>query len=422
MFNVKGKILNVMKNLLSCILLCAVVLCSTNVAYMKGDSPKIIKSGELSNLAKDMPILTVRLDYSKFTKDNATLTYAMNQRYYNDKFEWDKISDNLDCIVIKDLTIPNTLYGNNGIMSPGSFTLTFKDAAIMRDGTTKDFQATYEPTIFIKKNMDSYEDSFTILTLSSSKPGITVNPLSKERIHFGLRLKITCRVVGDNLDGETFLFAADEINNARAGIFFESIVSAADNNNFSEAIQLNSGVDGESDIYLPNNSTLNTNPADTTGKNGYDVKFIATGSNDNNNIAAAAKASGIAVRAWSSAGTNPVPINLYVLDPGNFTNEHISSSGAGGKIELWTDGQTHDTDTQENAFKKLDGGTLAKPHTYAVPKGKEVTYRMTPNEGYIIDKLHVNGNEVNATNTIYKTNSAEIAYYEYHFDDSTVDN
>ena len=81
----------------------------------------------------------------------------------------------------------------------------------------------------MKGSMDSYTDDFTIATIySPNKPGITVNPLSANEIHFGLRVRVSCRIVGndaDNLTGETFLLVSDEINTVRTTDDFQQIVS-----------------------------------------------------------------------------------------------------------------------------------------------------------------------------------------------------
>jgi hypothetical protein len=45
---------------------------------------------------------------------------------------------------------------------------------------------------------------------------------------------------------------------------------------------------------------------------------------------------------------------------------------------------------------------------------------MTPDEGYILDKLYVNESETDPTNIVYKPDSPEIAYYEYYFDSGSV--
>lgn len=75
---------------------------------------------------------------------------------------------------------------------------------------------------------------------------------------------------------------------------------------------------------------------------------------------------------------------MFFIFPTNAPKELTSSLGEGGIIELWIDGQTHDKDSK---IRKLAGGTITAPYTYAVPYGKEVTYRMTPEEDYILDKL-----------------------------------
>ena len=177
MKRMKGRLLTA---LLSIAMVFTMMPMMAQEAYAKGNGPSIVKSGDLDDFAKNAPITTVRLDGSKFTKDNAILTYQMNNMYSSNKFEWGTTSaEARNCVVINDLTTEDTSNGDDGVMRPGSFTLTFKDAAIMRDGTTKDFSATYTPEILMQQNIEFYTDSFTIVAFHSRKSGISVQPLSK---------------------------------------------------------------------------------------------------------------------------------------------------------------------------------------------------------------------------------------------------
>ena len=405
-------------------------------AYAKGNSPSIVKSGTIDDFAKDAPITTVRLDASKFTKTNATLVSK------NDYYTWGDGNGKLNADGVwtsDEVTVPKTKDAadlateGNEILLP-SFSITLSDAAIMRDGKRKALKVTFDDIkVFTKGGMDKYIDRFQIARLSSGAGavGINISPVSLEGQHFGLQAKVTCQVVGAAAD-DTLLLFSTELNNKRPETHpgFTAIKGAANNDNYTESMQFLSGIDSESDIYLIgiDNYSIDTDPSITTNVSGYNVRLFGNGTptsdHRNSSLATAVSASGTSANAWSSAGNSSYGLNMFYLSTIKIAKEHTSSSGEGGKIELWTDGLTHDKDSETNNFKKLDGGTLTTPHTYAVPYGKKVTYKMTPEKCHVIDKLYVNGTEVDiAEDTNFTTvnnASGEPEYYEYHFGDSTV--
>ena len=369
-------------------------------AYAKGDSPAVVESGDLYSFVKDAPITTVRLNIEKFTKENATLVS------YNDYYKWGtgEGPQKADSIWTPEVTVPKTkdaadIATEGNEFSLPSFSVTLKDAAIMRDDKTKDLKVTFDNVkVFTKSGMDAYTDSFRIVSLSNNNgtPGIDISPASLAKNHFGLQAKVTCQVVGAAAD-DTLLLVAAEINNTRSGVNFSKIKGAEDNFDYTESMQFLSGIDSESDIYLmgTENYSIDTDPSATTDVSGYNVRFVGNGkittNHTNSSLATVVSASGASANVWSSAGNNPdAPIHMFCISPFNAPRQFTSSSGEGGKIELWTDGQTHNSGVEA---RKLAGGTIIKPHTYAVPYGKEVTYRMTPDEGYILDKLYVNESE-----------------------------
>lgn len=410
------KIRKIAQSLLFGLLFCAIVLYNVaNIVCAIGSEPKIEKFGDVDNYTQNAPITTVRLDGSKFAKDHATLISE------NNYFKWGTGESPQKAGSVwtsEEITVAKAETEGNTISLP-SFSIAISDAAIMRDGTRKNLKVTFDDvTVFTKSGMDEYTDRFQIVRLLNNS--IDISPASLAGQHFGLQTKVTCQVVDAAAD-DTLLLVTAEINTVRSGVSnFERIKGAGDNFSYNESMQLFSGIDSESDIYLAENVIINTDPADITNVNGYNVRFVGNGDRDFR-LAAAVLASGASANVWSSAGNDPrYPLDMYFMNPNNVSKVHTSSSGENGKIELWTDGNTHETDMEENKFRKLSGGTISNPYTYAVPYGKEVTYRMTPDEGYILDKLYVNGSETNPTNTVYKLDSTEIAYYEYHFDSDTV--
>lgn len=441
-----NKVQKTMKNLLIAILFCSIFLCNINIAYTEGHSPSIVKSGDLSDFAKDAPITTIRLDSEKFIssddnlENNVKLVSKMNSKYGNKQFSWKKVNGVqriwTDTLNTENTTGDTTNSDTDGYLPLGTFTLTFKDAAIMPNEERRDFKVTFnEVTIITRKNKPSYEDSFAIMRLGNTdKPGIVISPLSGKGVegtsdcHCGLRAEITCEIVGES-NNDSFLMVSDEINNARGATNFGEIMHAGTNYNYSESIQFLSGIHSESEIYLPEGSSFDIKPDGTI--DGYKARFVGTNKeNGLYHIATAASANGIQVKAWSSAGATKYPINMYLLDPNDFTKGHTSSSDADGKIELWTDGQIHDKDKEDNNFRKLEGGTVDIPYTYAVPNGKSVTYKMTPDDGFELNTLKVDGYDVDNYTVYYKDGSITsgdtvlekpVDYYTYTFDEATAD-
>ena len=320
-------------------------------AYAKGDKPYVVKSGTLDNFTKDAPITTVRLDASKFTRLSASL-YSEN-----DYYDWGsgEAPQKADGVWALGVDVPKTKNDNGAIegneISLPSFSIELSDAAIMRDGTRKALKITFDNIkVFTKSGMDQYTDSFQIVRLSDNEnaPGIDISPASDKQKQFGLQAKVTCEVVGA-ADDDTLLLVATEINNIRDGDDFRIIKGAEDNFSYSESIQFLSGIDSESDIYLAETININTAPEDTTNESGYTVRFV--GNRDTNaGLAAAVSASGASANVWSSAGINPLhPLNMFLISPNSAPRNHTSSSGEGGRIELWTDGQTHQADSEAAA-------------------------------------------------------------------------
>ena len=88
--------------------------------------------------------------------------------------------------------------------------------------------------------------------------------------------------------------------------------------------------------------------------------------------------------------------------PGGISHTITSKSSANGKIELWDSGKL-------NEGNKLM--STSSERIFDIPNGKEVTYKLIPDSGYILKKLTVNGIEVNFTDNG--------DYYTYTFDKDT---
>lgn len=129
-------------------------------------------------------------------------------------------------------------------------------------------------------------------------------------------------------------------------------------------------------------------------------------------FAVLANGSGLSATMWQSAPGSTASTDFYLL-PDKITHYIVSSSGAGGWIEVWDSGV-------------IDSGTLLQQTTddvqryFDAPNGKDVTYKMTPKPGYIIDKLYLDGAEVQAT--AVKDAGGRILYYTYTVPGTMPDN
>lgn len=374
----------------------------------------VLSSGDIGTFAKYAPISTIQIDFSKNTgielDQSAPHSNNPNGYYLEDGY-------------VKS----NGVKMKESFSSLSGFTLIYKDAAILSTGETRNVEVVFGsgqiPQVVGKTGNGSYTDNLTFMkAYSTVNNGPAITPLSDARKHFGLRANIKVRVGkdGDFLD-DTFLFTAFDINiNRTTNSNFNNIVYARANDSYSEAVEPSSGLDSESDFYIPgtymeyeeDRDNDSTSPSPTygirfRGKNG---NISASQRNYNSGFAAVGSSNGFTARYWSSAGSNDSPIELYLM-PNRISHTSKSSSGDNGKIELWTSGEIDD----ENA-RLLNGGTVDAPRTYVVPNAKVVTYKMTPDSGYELDALMINGAEVSAVEVLDE--NGDVLYYTYTFDET----
>lgn len=178
---------------------------------------------------------------------------------------------------------------------------------------------------------------------------------------------------------------------------------------FSEAMSINSGQVSDY-VYVRPNTPQEDNPDKITGVKGQyfwpyvkkdertgAVKFISNalnspniGGNDNSynaGFVTLADATGFTVTATGhGGGIIDGNMHSHVFNSKQIWYRYTSSTGPHGNIETTSEG---------NYNKQLtDGGDVLEPGTYVVTEGKTVTYTMTPDIGYKISTLKVNGEEV----------------------------
>lgn len=149
------------------------------------------------------------------------------------------------------------------------------------------------------------------------------------------------------------------------------------------------------------------------------LKFIGNalgepdvGGNDNSYnsgfVTLADAATGLRVTA-TGHGNADKSMNSKFFNSKQIWYRYTSGSGPHGRIETTSEGNWGGNLDKGTV---LDGGTLSKPDTYVVAEGKTVTYTMTPDIGYKLSKLTVNGAEVKydkeAVSKMKKGDSVEV--------------
>ena len=186
----------------------------------------------------------------------------------------------------------------------------------------------------------------------------------------------------------------------------EGGANGKDHSFFSEALEIVSGQESDY-VYVRPNTSQEDNSAGISGLRGQyfypnvsihndNIKFISNSSNspglsghDNSYSAGfvtlADAATGFKVRG-TGHGNSLQGMNSAVFNSKQIWYRYTSSTGPNGNIQITSEG---------NFSGKLeDGGDILGPGTYVVAEGKTVTYTMTPDYGYKIRELKLNGNEV----------------------------
>ena len=414
------------KTIILCIF--AVFLLS-NINIVFSQSQNISRSGDFTNFAKDADLATITIDQNKFRANNVIFEAgSAGQTWSNVKA---KYNGSNGVVYYDGVTMGKN---NNYFINPGNFTITYKDAAIMSDGTRKNLVVSFANNNFstIPGN-EEYKDTPYIFAAASTD--FTVNGVrrpipvlygkSSAGKHFGFRSNLMTIRVEDVGSADTFLCTVEGINvNRRATgngwTSFQNLANGAANEYFSEqTVVLSSGT-----IYIPTGAKMvideenrsflalnrNENGGANANNNSYETGFA--------NLANAQ--SGFRAKMWQSGPAKDRTDSFILTD--NITYTIASSSGLNGTIVTGKSGNgsglyggSYDSAIGYPANFLWDPANAGKgPRMYDVPVGKPVTYTMTPNAGYIIDKLFINGAETTAYETV-TDGSGNAEYYTYTF-------
>lgn len=411
--------------------------------------------------ARQADLATCYIDRAKITAANAVVLA---------EGLLDGVGDENKSIVAKNVTATRTT--RTDFLDVGNFTVTYADAVVMSDGHRENLIITVtgvklafrtdivssfssDITVFWCQGQDGYSSNGRPSFVGKQSAGS-----SGEQV--GLYYDNAVISVGKsksthNYLNDTFFFTSEGINVNRRGTqsnfqnSFGNLYGADDNYCYTETVRVNSGVVG--DIYLPtdglefvDNTTFiggQTNPSfnPEIPKTASNYQYINGGNNGNYNSGFAALAqasSGISLTAWQSAPKSSSVTDLYILMD-QITYTITSSSSYNGMIETWRSGAAGghyaESDTAwlyggRKGYDPLSDTTANEPRVYDVPCGKTVTYRMYPEEGYVLNSLTVTSNDATTYTVVYRDGHTEtvaigseptlytdspVDYYEYTF-------
>gem|GEM_PF-4059786 len=239
----------------------------------------------------------------------------------------------------------------------------------------------------------------------------------------GHSLDATYQIVDDNespVNG-SFVFAMAGINldrdpgclnqNNVGKPLWYSYANSPEFSFFSEAMSINSGKVSKNVYVRSNDNGIPDNPKTSGTNNAYfypsvsasngAIKFISNkyvgnssgspsygGSDDSYSsgfVTLADAGAGIKVTATGHAASNSA-MNTPAFNSVQIWYRYTSSTGPHGTIQTTSEGNYGATLT--------DGGTVLGPGAYVITEGKTVSYTMTPETGYKLSKLSLNGTEV----------------------------
>ncbi|MFQ9985073.1 MAG: Cna B-type domain-containing protein, partial [Lachnospiraceae bacterium] len=336
------------------------------------------------------------------------------------------------------------------------FTITYKNAAVLSNGTRKDLVFDFSGVVVHTKEMreENRQGTYTIFQKNrNGRPALfALAGADVNRYHAGVVYdNLTIKVDGADVT-DTFFYTIYGINvdrreasNGRSGFShvhdaFPGWVATTNPNNhsfgdahggtnayvaladptgnymYSEAVK---PLGGET-IYK---STL-TDAYQETSEGVFVAKGYPSKPNTTyqSGFAALTNAqNGFSAKYWQSAPGNEYGTELFIM-PDGITHTYVSSSGWYGKIELWTDGKTDVTGTQGDLLyggRYVNSAGVDEKRSYDVPYDKDVTYKMTPEKGCIPYKLYVDGAEKPLddpnVNIVYNADGS-VQYLTYYFE------
>ena len=403
---------------------------------------QITQGTDGKNFAKDAPLSSIQIDpdilldlnkaeFQKLTSDPGLITLPAEELY---GLNGNKGDDKAGIFASYDTDQPGAYTPtlsktDDNLISGDLFSFTYRDAAILEDGSKGDVVLTYSNLhITLQNNTTAYNGTYYIASGNMLRVGNTRFDSNNRN---GIQIDVNIHVVDKegNLVPGTFAFPMTDIDVTREGnANFSKIYNASLHNNYSEQVAVKSGYVGG--IYIPDYEGIDEedalraieldpeNPEKTknyakVANRGYKtgieiyqyeedgeqkeaVRFVGIGKGDDDPgtyysgfyTIADNTSGGINITAWQ-AGSRTAPVRTNLLN-GKLSIQHKiqSSTTEGGTIQTTIDGNLDGT--------LNDGSALIGPATVLVLDGKTVKYTMTPDKGFYCNEIYI-GDETDAS-------------------------
>jgi hypothetical protein len=378
-----------------------------------------------TTFAKDADIATIYIDQDKINTNEARSSAICEILVDEDKDYADAIvkgglsneagfpSEN---IVAFDTSVYNLEKSKTYDFEGELFSYTFQGAAIA-NGRPADVVITYSD-LHLTVSKDITDGLLELACGNVIRSGH-----GPSDCYYGFHLDINIQVLQDGKPVEgIFYFTIVDIDVKRGpnGPFGKNLIDAADNNNYSEQIYVHKGFIGK--LYLPDQDGVDD--AEENDPKGYKciitedeagVLFspsVSDRANDANGsfysgfLSVVNNVHGIDLRVWNSGGGN-MQMKTFLLVGVDLNNQPIwhrvtSATNRGGNIQTTAAGTPNGDLSDES--------NVLGPGTVVVPNGKAVTYKMTPRTGYRLEKVTVDGVDVEPERRIAENGSD---YYVY---------
>lgn len=285
--------------------------------------------------------------------------------------------------------------GGTKTLSGDQVKVKYIKAATTADGASCDVEIVISDVVIYGDKRNEGTGNFVFATLCPKSNGntyplaITAYPDGTwSGYREGVKAKITVNVykTGTTIPADgTFAFTIFDLNQNKSNTSWENITDAENHYTFSEYVT----VDGSAyNVYY------NTARMTKTGSDIYPQSGNGGGHSYETGIAFLAR-SGASLIGYNGGGTDVGETSFYIMPRAGINHPITSYSSLGGSIV---------TDTHGNGTGTvLPGGVVGDPRVYVIPAGKSVSYRMTPNAGYVLKGIYIDGNLI--TDAEYTANS-----------------
>ncbi|MBR5390882.1 MAG: S-layer homology domain-containing protein, partial [Clostridia bacterium] len=376
------------------------------------DISNVKQSGNLTTFTKDASLVSIRIDESKLkdTENSHASVEFLQQEEYPGFVEREpdmsvkrEVDDNkafnIENYIVYDQSVSGAKQltaEEDNFFEGDIYSVRFHDAAILSDGSRADLLMTVSNVhIALQTNLATTFDGYVYLTKGVMlRGGNTTTKDIDNTTRNGVQCDINFRIVRSGADEPvdgTFFYGVRDLDVIRDNRGFNSLVNAEKVNSYSEQVRVSSQYD--SAIYVPD------------ADNGLDYKLVVSQTDEGVLFAPQASPNtfkdedpgtfltgfatvvdngngGIDITAWT-AGSKTAAVRTILFNAEYSYHEYHSSTTIDGTIQTTANGNLNGMlDDSSNVFG---------PGILGVPDGKEVRYTITPEEGFDIGDIIIDG-------------------------------